>query len=110
MSITKINLIYFIQVLLLVHFSSNVKIHIIRNPVDPPRRPGEIDINKLSDSKLTKICKNILNTSENLGNNPFQIYNLCEGKYEYFGSNDEIILTNKPFCYENIEKFFCNIK
>ncbi len=106
----KIAIIYLIHFLLLIHFCFNVKIHILRNPVEPPKRRGEIDINQLTESKITKICKNILITSENLGDNPFQIYNLCKEKYEFFGSNDDVIIKDKPFCYNNIEKFFCNIK
>jgi len=83
-------------------------IHILHNPIEVPKRRGEIDINKIPDSIFTKICKKILNTSENLGKNPFQVYQFCDPKYELFGSNDEIIKNEKPFCFDNLDKFFCN--
>jgi len=94
----------------MIHLTINMKIHILRNPIEIPKRKGEKDINKIPDSKLTKLCKSILNTSDNLGHNPFQIYNFCKGKYEFFGGNDQIILNDSPFCFYNLEKLFCNFR
>lgn len=108
MSFPTKDLIFFISILISINFILSTRIHIFRNPVFVPRK-GEV-VPQVPDSKFTKICQTLLSTSENLGDYPFQIYNYCDQKYHFFGSDDEIIIKDKPFCYDNLEKVFCHIK
>lgn len=62
---------------------------------------------KVKPTKLSNLCTGILSTSDNLGDKPFQIYKYCDGKYDHLSNKDKIIKEEKPFCYDNLEDFYC---
>ncbi len=72
-----------------------------------PNLPKNLLPPQVKPTKFSNICQGILSTSANLGDDPFQLYKYCQGKYDHLGADDNIIKQDKPFCFENLQNFYC---
>ena len=99
-----LSFIFYSLFLLYIGNNSISSIIIIRQK---PNLPKNLLPKLIKPTKLSNLCTGILSTSANLGNNPFQIYKYCKGKYEYLSANDTLIQQDQPFCFENIQNFYC---
>lgn len=107
MSISSERILSFILYsLFLLNFENNSisSIIIIRQN---PNLPKKLLPPKVKPTKLSNLCTGILGTSANLGDNPFQIYKYCKGKYDHLSANDTLIQQDQPFCFENLQNFYC---
>jgi hypothetical protein len=110
MSISSDRIIVFIFYSLFLLYCGNYSITSIIILRQPPNLPKNLLPPPVKPTKLSNLCTGILSTSANLGDNPFQIYKYCEGKYDHLGGNDTLIKQDEPFCYDNLQDFYCLIR
>ena len=83
------------------------KINIINLKVNKTIEYQEITIKK--NSTYSKVCEKVLDSFDFIGKDGMDLYRFCEGKYDLLGSNNSLIQKDIPFCFTNLNEFYCKV-
>lgn len=101
-----INFVFYVLLFISFSLSMNTEIHILDLKQGKRKLVGDIQGNV--NSTFSKVCKKVLGTYNFIGRNGMDIYKYChKGGFELLGQNNTLIKQNNPFCFNNLNAFFC---
>ena len=65
------------------------------------------DIRIKKNSTYSKVCEKVLDSFDFIGKDGMDLYRYCEGKYDLLGINNTLIKKDIPFCFTNLNNFYC---
>lgn len=57
---------------------------------------------------IEKLCNRIISTSQFFGNSSMSLYSTCDKNMELLGTDNNLLIEENPFCFNNLASFFCN--
>jgi|LauGreDrversion4_2_1035121.scaffolds.fasta_scaffold803419_2 hypothetical protein len=103
------NNLFYIFLIFSISLNYTVQIHIL--DLNKAKRKLVGDVQGNPNSIFTKVCEGVMESYNFMGRNGLDIYKYCkQGAYELLGKNNTLIHQNSPFCFNNLENFFCKYK
>ena len=99
------NLVFYILLFISFSLYYTTKIHILDLSLKKRKLVGDIQGN--ANSTFTKVCEKVMGTYNFMGRNGLDIYKYCKGDFELLGKNNTMVRQNSPFCFSNLNAFFC---
>ena len=98
------NLMFYILLIISIPLYYTTQIHILDLSKEKRKLVGDVQGN--ANSLFSKVCRKVMGTYNFMGKNGLDIYKYC-GNYPLLGKNNTLIRQHNPFCFNNLEGFFC---
>ena len=100
------NFLFYILLLISLSLYYATQIHIL--DLNRKKRKLVGDIQGNANSTFTKVCEKVMGSYNFMGRKGLDIYKYCKKEgYELLGKNNTLIRQNSPFCFSNLNAFFC---